>query len=308
MENPYILIMVGLLFLFGGGEFLLRSAVQIAQKLKISERVIGLTIMGFGTSLPELLVSVEAGLAGKPDIALGNVIGSNTANILLIGGLSATIMPVLIKDQAIKRDAMIALAASILLYFILLAGNISILQSLMLLSLLFAYLVYSYKVSGTAEKTSEVEISNRGFALATVYLCIGFVGLFIGANWLVSGSSTLARQAGVSEAAIGLTIVAVGTSLPELAASFISAIRGKSDVAIANIIGSNIFNILAILGITGLITPIAPSWNFVVYDAPVMLAATAGFALVMIFLKGIPRPLAIIMLILYITYIWKTFA
>jgi len=308
MENPYILVVLGLVFLFAGGEFLLRGAVQVAQKMRIQEHIIGLTVLGFGTSTPELLVSVQAALGGKPDIAMGNVIGSNIANILLIAGLSAAIMPIIIKNRGIVSDGLILIAISAILYAMVLTETIGRVNALILLSGLFIYLIYSYKASDTVVDEVEIPRSNTPVAISVMLLVFGFAGLFLGADWLVDGSSTLARQAGISEAAIGLTVVAVGTSLPELATSLIAAVRGKSDMAIANIIGSNIFNILAILGITGLIAPIAVSDEFVTHHVPVMLAVTFAFVLVLILKKAIPRLLGIIMLITYCAYIWSSFA
>jgi cation:H+ antiporter len=310
LSLDYLYVAGGLLALFAGGEFLLRGAVDIARRLKMSELLIGLTIVGFGTSMPELLVSVEAAYAGKAGISIGNIVGSNIANVILIGAIAALILPITGWDRSVSRDALFMVVAS---FALLAAGWYGILSqpiAILFLAFLAIYLVITYRIqqqeSRELAKAHEAPHYNPWIAL--VFLAAGFAMLFVGADYLVEGSTGIARDFGVSEAVIGLTIVAVGTSLPELATSAIAAVRGKSDIALGNIVGSNIFNILGILGITGLIAPIVIEPKFLQVDMPIMVLIAIGFAALLFFAKTIGRVLAVASLSAYGAYTWIQFA
>lgn len=252
MGFDILLICGGLLALLAGGEALVRGAVIVAQRAGLSPMVIGLTLVGFGTSAPELMTSMFAAADGLPGIALGNVIGSNIANILLILGLSALIAPVAAKG-VLGRDGWVMLAVTAFAVFLLFSGTIGRGAGLFSLALLAAYLAWTL-LSGAAddEDLPEGGALWQGFA----FFVVGLVGVILGASWLVDGASAIASAFGVSDAVIGLTIVAVGTSLPELVTSIMAARRGQGAIAVGNVIGSNIFNVLGILGITAAVFPL----------------------------------------------------
>lgn len=306
-----VLIGAGLVALFLGGELLLRGAVAISRKMGISELLIGLTIVGFGTSLPELLVSTNASLAGQSGIAIGNVVGSNIANVILIVALAALVRPPEAWSRSVKRDALVMIGASVLLLGLATTGVVSRLTGGVFVLALVAYLVFAFlqerSVPNSPVSTDEHSPSGN-IAIAAFSILGGFVALFFGADWLVDGASSLARQFGISDAVIGLTIVAVGTSLPELATSVMAAYRGKTDVALGNIVGSNIFNILGILGFVGLIAPIPVVDKFVTFDIPIMLAIAVCFGAALVFAKKIGRISAVVMLIAYAFYAATQFA
>jgi len=302
MGFELFLIAAGLCGLFFGGALLLRGAVTISRNVCISELLIGLTIVGFGTSLPELLVSVKAALGGQPGIAIGNVVGSNIANVILIVALAAFVRPPAGWSRSVKRDALVMIAASLVLLMLAAFGLVSRLAGGALVVALIAYLLFAYFQERAAPNTvAEPEIGAPAgkIPIAILSLLGGFVVLFFGAGWLVDGASAIARQSGISEAVIGLTIVAVGTSLPELATSVLAAYRGKTDVALGNIVGSNIFNILGIFGIASLITPIPISDQFLRFDIPVMLTIAVVFGVALMFARNIGRIPAAAMLLAY---------
>jgi len=275
-----LFILLGFAALLGGGEFLVRGAVAVAQRFRISPLVIGLTLVGFGTSMPELLTSVQAALAGSPGIAMGNVVGSNIANILLILGVAAVLAPVAIARSGFLRDGSVLMAATVLCAVLVVRGDVGRGAGAVLVLCLVAYLVYALK-TGDADDTDP-----PAKAMATapaLLLALGGLALtLVGAWLLVKGAVSIAAALGVSEAVIGLTVVAVGTSLPELVTSVAAARKGQGDLAFGNVVGSNIFNILGILGVTALVKPLAVPPEIIGFDIWVMLGATAlliGFAL-----------------------------
>ena len=282
----YLLFVVGLLGLFFGGEYLVRGASSIARRFGISPLVIGLTIVGFGTSAPELLVSVNAALAGQPAIAIGNVLGSNIANILLILGVSAVIAPLIIPARQLARDLAFMLLATGAIWVMLLDGMVTRLEGGLLIAGLAVFLYMAFSAGSVPQEEDAVETSVPKSALMTVG---GLVLLVIGAHFLVDSASTIARTYGISEAVIGLTIVAVGTSLPELATSVIAAFRRQTEIAVGNVVGSNIFNIFSILGITALITPIPAEARFAMIDMPWVAGTAVGLSVLAIWLGGLPR-------------------
>jgi cation:H+ antiporter len=308
MLTDFGLAAVGLVALFAGGEWLVRGAVALAARLGLPTLVISLTVVGFGTSMPELLVSLRAVLAGQPDIALGNVIGSNTANILLIIGLSALVAPMRSWDNSVKRDAVVMVGAAVVALALVQFGLIGLASGLVMVAFLAAYLSTCYiagKKSGDGGEFEETpDISGLWIA---IYLVTGFVVLFFGAEAMVRGASGLARAFGVSEAVIGLTVVAIGTSLPELATSLVAAFRRHSDIAIGNVVGSNIFNIFGILGVTAVVTPVGVAENFARFDVPVMLCVSLVFAAMLIAGNVIGRLFAILLLAGYAGYLCVLF-
>lgn len=312
----YILILGGLALLFAGGEALVRGSVAISERLGISAILIGLLVVGFGTSTPELLVSVKASLAGQPDIALGNVVGSNIANVLFILGLSAVICPIVCTAKAIRRDALAVAGVSALLFVLSFMGAIAALHGAIMVSLLAAYVVYSYKAEmkeknalpapapETVHEREAHEFSNRRGLGFSLLISIGGIAMLVfGADFLVEGASNLARQAGISEAVIGLTLVAVGTSLPELAASISAAIKKNSDIIIGNVLGSNLYNVIGILGVASIIKPIPVSGQIAGFDIPLNLAIAMVTLLIIFFAQRISRLTGMLFLVSYIAYV-----
>jgi len=282
----YILFVIGLVALFFGGEFLVRGASAVARHFRLSPMVIGLTIVGFGTSAPELLVSVQAAWDGQPGIAIGNVLGSNIANILLILGLSAAIAPLVIHASKLWRDFGVMIGATALIWWMLADGTITRLDGVILVAGILAYLAMSL-MSGKVEEPDDEPMMEQWKAWG--FTLLGLVVLVIGARLLVDSATQIAQAYGISEAVIGLTIVAVGTSLPELATSIVAVIRKQTDIAIGNVVGSNIFNLLSILGITALITPIPAEARFAAIDMWWVMGASLAVVVLSVVLKGIPR-------------------
>jgi cation:H+ antiporter len=281
-EQPltYLLFVLGLIALIFGGESLIRGAVGIARRFDVPPLVIGLTIVGFGTSTPELLVSIQAALAGAPALALGNVIGSNIANILLILGVSAMITAVPLPLERMRRDFAVMIGGTFLLWLMLAGGMVARWEGAVLVICLIGYLTISFLDAGGSEQP-DTRLPLPDLWKSAGLTIGGLVVLMFGAHLLVQSATEIARTFGVSEAVIGLTIVAVGTSLPELATSILAAIRRHPEIAVGNILGSNIFNIFGILGITALVTPIPVEARFAGLDMGVaILAALAmlGFA------------------------------
>lgn len=301
----YLYIVIGLAGLFFGGEALVRGSVGVAKRLSISPLVIGLTVVGFGTSMPELLVSVQAAFRGAPDIAVGNIIGSNIANILLIAGITALVWPIRSAGASLRRDTAVMVGAGLLLIPLFMTGEIARWAGLILVGGLAGYLLWTFLASRENDDTDEdiAAAPTLTFTAAALWVGAGFVGLLVGAQFLVGGAVSLAQSFGVSEAFIGLTIVAVGTSLPELATSLIAALRRQSDLAIGNILGSNIFNVLGILGITAIISPIPVAPRFLTFDLPVMIAVSLALTALLLLRPQIGRFTGAAFLIAYTLYI-----
>lgn len=298
----YLYIVAGLVGLFFGGEALVRGSVGIARRLAIPPFLIGIVIVGFGTSTPELLVSVDAALRGVPDIALGNIVGSNIANILLIIGLTAVIWPISITGTTLRRDTGVMLAAALVLVPVFALGQIGVLWGIALVAALAGYLAWAYHHPG--DLVTEDVGGTSSLLSSGVWVGGGLIALLAGARFLVEGSVSLAREYGISEAFIGLTIVAVGTSLPELATSLVAAFRRQSDIAIGNIVGSNIFNVLGILGATAVVAPIPVAARFLAFDLPVMLVATLLLSGLLVTRPTIGRLIGVGMLVSYAAYVW----
>lgn len=254
----WLSIIGGFVILTLGAESLVRGASSIALKLGLSPLIIGLTIVAFGTSAPELAVSIKSAVAGNSGIALGNVIGSNIANIGLILGITALIRPIKIESQMVKRDIPIMIAASLLFWGLLLDDGLSFIDGAILSTLLVTYLSYSYFTADKQASDETEDVGQRQW-LSIIFIIVGIIMLVGGGILFVDGAVALAQSFGISEIIIGLTIVAIGTSMPELVTSIVAALKGQSDIAIGNVVGSNLFNILGILGVTALIHPIIGS-------------------------------------------------
>lgn len=266
---------VGLALLALGGELLVRGAVASARRLGVSPLLIGLTLVGFGTSTPELVTSLQAAHAGSPGIAIGNVVGSNTANILLVLGLTAMIAPVVADRRAVRRDGLAMLLVTALSIIALVSGTLTRIMGFAGVALLVAYVVWVWLAD---RRRPELQEASSGptppMALALMLAVSGIAMTIYGADLLVGNAILLARQAGISDTVVGLTIVAVGTSAPELVTSVVAALRRQSDVALGNVIGSNLYNLLGILGVTAAVSPIAVPAAIVRVDAWVMGGAT----------------------------------
>ena len=257
-----LFILVGIVLVLWGADRLTDGAVAVAEKMKMPQIVIGLTIVAMGTSMPEFCVSLVSALKGTTDLAVGNIVGSNIFNTLLIVGVSAWVAPMTILKSTVRKDIPFALFASLVLLIMCLDGNISRLDAGILFVLFLVFMYVTLKGAKTKDdditaKTDSIEDNKKPMAawLSIVWIIVGLACLIGGSNLFVEGATKVAEHIGVSEAVIGLTIVAGGTSLPELATSVVSARKGNSGIAIGNVLGSNVFNILAILGVTGVITP-----------------------------------------------------
>lgn len=299
----YLILAGGLLALFLGGDWLVKGASGIALRFGISPMIIGLTIVGFGTSTPELLVSLNAALGGQPGIAIGNVVGSNIANILLVLGIAAVIGPITMRMADVGKDIYWMCGAALALPLIFWGGEVALLEGLALLAALLVYLYLSFKGSRDGEEQIEAPTS---LWIGIGLTLLGLVTVMVGAHYLVQSATIVARQFGVSEAMIGLSIVAIGTSLPELATTVMAAIRGERDIALGNIVGSNIFNILAILGITAIIVPIPVDARFLIVDTPFVILITLLVLALVFFVGRMNRIMGLLMLVAYIAYIALT--
>jgi cation:H+ antiporter len=266
-----------LAILLAGGKILVDGASGIALKLGMSAGLIGLTIVAFGTSAPELLVSVNAALKGNSDISIGNVIGSNIANIALVLGLSGLVYPILIKRNHLKFEYLITLLVSFLFFGLSYNGVISTLEGILLFGLFIGFNVYLFKTSSNDDSEVVVEIAHAkelSWFKSIIYFTGGIIGLYLGSELLVENAVSISREFGISERIIGVTIIAIGTSLPELTTSVIAAISKQTDLALGNILGSNIMNILSIIGLTAIIKPIGVSLEFINSDFFWMLGIT----------------------------------
>ncbi len=303
-----ILILAGFVLLYFGGEWLVGGSSSLAVRAGVTPLVVGLTVVAFGTSCPELVVSVDAALSGHGEISIGNVIGSNIINIALILGLSAILNPLKVKLQLIRFDTPIMIAVSVLFALFFLDRHISRLEALILFILLVSYTVTVVIMARKEVKKNRsngdyAEIkSEYDLALCIFFIIAGLLTLMAGARLLVEGAVSVAKSFNISEAVIGLTIVAAGTSLPELATSVVAAARKESDISIGNIVGSNIFNILCIVGVTGLIIPIsAPGISN--FDIVMMLITAAVLFPMMKTGFTVNRLEGLVLVIIYIAYV-----
>lgn len=277
MWAQVLLLIFGIVVVLKSADWLTNGAVGLATKLGISQIVIGLTIVAIGTSMPEFFVSIVSAIKGTPDLAVGNIVGSNIFNVLLIVGVAATVAPIAIQRATVRRDIPIAIVASIMLTFMMLDDNISRIDALILFAAFIAFIWMTLRNSknDANEKDASTEKVIPTWK-SVLFIIFGLVGLVLGSNIFVDNASSLAHGWGISDAVIGLTIVAGGTSLPELATSAVAARKGDSGIAIGNVLGSNVFNILMILGLTGIISPMHIQ-NITYIDMAVMVISMALF-------------------------------
>lgn len=311
MVVAILLLILGLGILIVGGELLVRGSASTARKLKVKPIVIGLTVVAFGTSAPELVVNIFSAVRGTADIAIGNVVGSNIANILLILGICAIIRQLRVQSNTVWKEIPLALLAAIMVFFLgndaLLDGvNFSILSRTDGFALMGFFLVFIYYTFGLAkqEQKEEGDVTIYSWSLSIFFVLLGLVGLVLGGKLLVDNAIILARIAGMSEALIGLTIVAVGTSLPELVTSIIATLKGQDDIAIGNIVGSNIFNIFWILGLTSTLLQL-PFNAAVNFDLGFNILVTALlFIFMFVHNRGkLDRWQGVLFVLMYISYI-----
>ncbi len=308
----YLQVLAGFVVLIVAAEAMVRGAVIIAEKLGISPMVIGMTVVAFGTSAPELMVSLQAALNGSTGLAIGNIVGSNIANVWLILGVSCLVTPILARPDALKRDIMLLAGGSILFVGFCLEGVLGVVAGVVLLIVFAAFLIVSYFREKSdpevlKEHLEELEELEKGLPksvpLAVVITIAGIAGLAFGADLLVAGGSEIARSFGVSEEVIGLTLFAFGTSLPELAASVVAAYRGHPDVAIGNVVGSNIFNMMLVGGIVAVVIDIPVPSQVLNFDIWVMLVATVMLMPVLLGRLKLDRKYAFLFFALYIAYV-----
>lgn len=308
----YLQVIAGFAILVIAAEAMVRGAVIIAEKLGISPMVIGMTVIAFGTSAPELMVSMQAALSGSTGLAIGNIVGSNIANVWLILGVACLVTPIIARPDALKRDIILLAAGSLLFVGLCYQGTLNMMAGIVLLIVFSAFLLISYfrgksDPEALKEHAEELEELEKGIPksmpLAIVLTVAGILGLAFGADILVTGGSEIARSFGVSEEVIGLTLFAFGTSLPELAASVVAAYRGHPDVAIGNVVGSNIFNMMLVGGIVAVVIDIPVPDQVLNFDMWIMLLATAMLMPVLLGKMKLTRLYACVFFALYIAYV-----
>ncbi|MEO0389413.1 MAG: calcium/sodium antiporter [Pseudomonadota bacterium] len=307
---PWLLSGLGLVILLLAGDALVKGAVNLSLRLGVPALIVSLTIVAFGTSAPELLISINAILADTPGLALGNVVGSNTANILLVLGVPALLATMHTSQCETRREFNFMIAASILFIALAFRGVFDWIAALILLAALAGLLTYSFveaRKHRAAGADSEEEVEGADPSIAwwkiAVYLALGLMGLPLGADLLVDNATVIAKTYGVSDTVIGLTLVALGTSLPELATTVMAALRRQADVALGNVIGSNMFNLLAIIGVASLVGPITVAPEFLTFDLWVMLGASILLVPFVYFRQDLTRIWGIVLTALYLAYI-----
>lgn len=315
MYYNVLILLVGLFILILGGDFLVKGATNVALRFHISPLVVGLTIVAFGTSAPELLISVKAALEGTPDMTIGNVVGSNICNLALVLGVTALISPIHVGPDTFKIDWPVAMGSSLAFFGVAWYFNeIGMAIGLIFLTLIIIYIVFLLRKSRKENRPpedfdvdpSEVS-SSSSWAKVKDYLLIalGCAGLYQGAEWFVGGAKELASVLGVSQRVIGITVLALGTSLPELTTSIIASLKKETDLALGNLLGSNIFNVLSILGITSIITPVTVSQVFINNDMLWMLGITFVIFPFMFTGRNVARWEGGMLLVLYVFYIFQ---
>lgn len=296
-----LLLAVGFVLLVKGADFFVDGTSSIAKRFGIPELIIGLTIVAMGTSAPEAAVSITGALSGSADISVGNVVGSNIMNILVILGLASLIVPIAVERSTIRYEIPFMIAISILLFLLGLDGNIGRLDGMILWFAFILYFVYLFYMSKVQKDSEDEDIPDLPLWKASFFTALGLLFIICGSNFAIRGASELARFFGLSERLIGLTIVALGTSLPEMFTSVTAARRGNADIAIGNIVGSNIFNILFVLGTSSLIIPVPFAEGFRV-DAIIAVLAAVLLWLLSVRYKNLGRLGGIVMLVGYVGY------
>ncbi|WP_020533678.1 calcium/sodium antiporter [Flexithrix dorotheae] len=314
-------LIIGLLILIGGGEFLVRGASRIALRLHLSPLVVGLTIVAFGTSAPELFISVQSALDGSPDMAMGNVIGSNICNLALVLGITAVVSPIDVHSNSIKIDWPMAMGSSVLLFILVRENYLVRIEGLIFVAILILYIIFLIRESRKEhrrEKLEDLDIEDldpkelestapKAWFTDIGLIILGCAGLYFGSEWFVNGSRDIFKDLGVSDRIIGIVVLALGTSLPELVTSIVAAIRKNTDLAIGNLMGSNIFNVLSILGITSIIKDIHVSTS-IVGDMYWMIGVTLLVFPLMFFNRRLGKLQGGILLSVYFYYTYSILA
>ncbi len=298
-------LIIGLVVLIFSGDYLVKGAVGIAEKFKISPLVIGMTVVSFGTSAPELFVSIKAAMDGSPDLAIGNVIGSNIANIALVLSITVLIFPIIVDRNSKIIDWPMMMFASILFYVFAMDGVISPFEGGILVTLLLIFTILLIRNSRklNLQLDDDIDGAPTNMPLTLLFLVGGLIGLKFGADWFVEGAKGVAKTLGMSDKVIGVTVVAFGTSVPELVASGVAAYRQQTDISLGNLVGSNIFNIMIVIGITSLIMPIPVADSVMNFDMYWMLGISLALFPMMFIGKKMGRIHGVILLAAYVTFI-----
>lgn len=307
MLMPLLLIVLGFVLLMGGAEYTVRGAVAIANRLHIPSLIVGLTIVALGTSVPECVVSIKSALSGNAGISVGNVIGSNIANVLLVLGASALIYPISCDGKAFYRDFSFLFVVTLVFSFFVINGRFINWNGWVLLGFLILFLIYNY-IGAQSDENFEKEIPSQlvdcGWLIILFALSAGLAAIAYGADFLVKGAVDIARILGISEEIIGVTIIAVGTSMPELATSCVAAFRHQNGIALGNVVGSNIWNIVFVMGATSAITDVKVADQFILFDVWVMMFASFMLLPIMMFKNKITRAEGMFMLLCFGAYIY----
>jgi cation:H+ antiporter len=306
----FIQIVAGLILLVLGGDYLVKGASGIALKIDIPPMLVGMTVVALGTSSPELVVSLRAALDGKPDISVGNVVGSNIANVALILGVTTLIFPLAIQKRALKVDWLVMMVASVIFYLFALDGGFSRFEGGLFVSLLAIFIGVSF-YQARKNKSKETNVADlpknekgRNWWLLFLFVAIGTAGLIIGAQWFLSGAESVARNLGVSDRVIAITLVAFGTSVPELAASVVAAFKKEQDISLGNIVGSNLFNLFAILGITSIVSPVRVAPEILSNDIFWMLGTSFAILPLALFRSRLGRIDGLIFISTYLIFVY----
>lgn len=303
------LIIAGLVLLGLGGELVVRGGVGVARALRVSPLIIGVVLMGFGTSLPELVTSLRAAMAGSPGVAVGNVVGSNIANLLLIAGVAAALTGAAASRKMIWRDGLAMLLSSAALVWLLYQNGLDRIAGVALLGALVVYLVIAVATErrgGSAAEMDDGAALKGGALVGLLVFAVGVAATVLGAGWLVDGAIALAREFGATETLIGVTIVAIGTSLPELAAAVAAAIRRQPEMAVGNVLGSNVFNVCAIVGVTAVVTDVPTPPEILTFDVWAMLAASVLMLVLAGSWRRLSRGEGLILLLCYLAFLGTT--
>ena len=303
--TSYLFLIIGLITLVLGGDFLVRAAISITKKMNVSPLLIGVTVVSFGTSLPELLVSLQAAIDGNSGVVIGNVIGSNIANIGLVLGITALISPMVFQRKNYIFSWVFMFLSALVFIWVSIDFNLSYYEGLILVFLLLIFILLSIKFSKLEIDSIDKE-SVISLPLTLLYFLLGSTGLYYGSEMLVENAVVIAKEWGVSELIIGITVIALGTSLPELVTSIIAVIKGYNSISIGNLIGSNVFNVLAVIGITSSIKSITVDSSVLSFDFPVMLGFTLFMGLILLGSK-VSRVQGLVLLLGYLSYIIFSF-
>ncbi|HAA16661.1 MAG TPA: hypothetical protein DCE41_35110 [Cytophagales bacterium] len=315
MLDNIALLVIGLVCLIVGGEFLVRGASRIALRARLSPLVVGLTIVAFGTSAPELLISLRSALSGSPDMAMGNVIGSNICNLALVLGVTAVVSPIRVQTNSIRIDWPMTMGSSLLLYVLVREGYIDSYEGVLFVTILAIYTIFIVRKSRKDNQMMEElegdlkpeELTRDKWSVLREggLLVGGALGLYFGSEWFVGSAKDIALEMGVSQRIIGLTVLALGTSLPEMVTAIVAAMKKQTDIALGNLMGSNIFNILSILGITSMVTTVHVSDDILQVDILWMLGITLVIFPLMLYRRQLNWVAGTVMLVIYAVYIYS---